>query len=188
MLILNDFYIWKLNRTEPKFSVQFGMVVVTSTFNNPSSRVKTTLQRIAWIPQGFIFTNFDHTIGKKKKGVKKSPTEHQNVTLHPTLSTNQTHTHKGWARGRARARGKAAEIIIWLSLWLFTMASMISTNCAQFSGLRRSSPTQSYSQHVNSHLRLVSSRRPRRSSSVVAMASSNKVLNFFLSKKLYFLV
>ncbi|KAH9696823.1 triosephosphate isomerase [Citrus sinensis] len=54
------------------------------------------------------------------------------------------------------------------------MASMISTNCAQFSGLRRSSPTQSYSQHVNSHLRLVSSRRPRRSSSVVAMASSNK--------------
>ncbi|KAH9696824.1 triosephosphate isomerase [Citrus sinensis] len=51
---------------------------------------------------------------------------------------------------------------------------MISTNCAQFSGLRRSSPTQSYSQHVNSHLRLVSSRRPRRSSSVVAMASSNK--------------
>ncbi|GAY65364.1 hypothetical protein CUMW_240510 [Citrus unshiu] len=56
------------------------------------------------------------------------------------------------------------------------MASMISTNCAQFSGLRRSSPTQSYSQHVNSHLRLVSSRRPRRSSSVVAMASSNKFL------------
>ncbi|KAL9418310.1 hypothetical protein AB3S75_041170 [Citrus x aurantiifolia] len=54
------------------------------------------------------------------------------------------------------------------------MASMISTNCAQFSGLRRSSPTQSFSQHVNSHLRLFSSRRPRRSSSVVAMASSNK--------------
>ncbi|KAH9657338.1 triosephosphate isomerase [Citrus sinensis] len=54
------------------------------------------------------------------------------------------------------------------------MASMVSTNCAQFSGLRRSSPTQSFSQHVNSHLRLFSSRRPRRGSSVVAMASSNK--------------
>ncbi|KAH9657335.1 triosephosphate isomerase [Citrus sinensis] len=51
---------------------------------------------------------------------------------------------------------------------------MVSTNCAQFSGLRRSSPTQSFSQHVNSHLRLFSSRRPRRGSSVVAMASSNK--------------
>ncbi|KAJ0009909.1 hypothetical protein Pint_34383 [Pistacia integerrima] len=59
------------------------------------------------------------------------------------------------------------------------MASMVSTHCPQFTGLRRSSPSklenshsQSFSQHVNSHLRLVSSRKPSRA--VVAMASNNK--------------
>ncbi|XP_031259997.1 triosephosphate isomerase, chloroplastic [Pistacia vera] len=59
------------------------------------------------------------------------------------------------------------------------MASMVSTHCPQFTGLRRSSPSklenshsQSFSQHVNSHLRFVSSRKPSRA--VVAMASNNK--------------
>ncbi|KAJ4716725.1 triosephosphate isomerase [Melia azedarach] len=55
------------------------------------------------------------------------------------------------------------------------MASMVSTSCPQFSGLRRSCPkleTQSFSQHINSHIRLFSSRKPCRS--VVAMSSSNK--------------
>ncbi|KAE8698710.1 Triosephosphate isomerase [Hibiscus syriacus] len=55
---------------------------------------------------------------------------------------------------------------------------MVATSCPQFSGLRRSSPifhnarSQSFLQHINSQLRLSSSRKPCRS--VVAMAGSGK--------------
>ncbi|XP_044507490.1 triosephosphate isomerase, chloroplastic-like [Mangifera indica] len=59
------------------------------------------------------------------------------------------------------------------------MASTVSSHCPQVTGLRRSSlskletsHSQSFSQHVNSHLRFVSSRKPSRA--VVAMASNNK--------------
>lgn len=63
------------------------------------------------------------------------------------------------------------------------MASTVSSHCPQVTGLRRSSlskletsHSQSFSQHVNSHLRFVSSRKPSRA--VVAMASNNKVLSY----------
>lgn len=60
--------------------------------------------------------------------------------------------------------------------------AMVSTYCPQFTGLRRScpkletssSPSQSLSQHVSSHLRLFSARKPSQSAAV-AMASNNKV-------------
>ncbi|XP_021286667.1 triosephosphate isomerase, chloroplastic [Herrania umbratica] len=56
--------------------------------------------------------------------------------------------------------------------------AMVSTYCPQFSGLRRSclkldiSQSQSFVQHINSQLRLSSSRKPCRA--VVAMAGSGK--------------
>lgn len=109
----------ELNRIELKFAVQvrkmkvgrrLGVKIVVITSTTPSSHVITTLRKVAWIPQRFIFTNFDYTIDFEKKK-KKSP----NTTTWPffiPVPPPTNHKQKGWARARA------AEIIIWLLLWL----------------------------------------------------------------------